>query len=789
MATMVSARWRKVVRDVWLHKARTSLVVLAISIGIIGAGSVLNTWSLLRLVTGEEFHASNPASATIRVNSVDGELLARVRALGTVGAAESRRAVLASVRTERGWRTLMLFVAPDFDKRIGVLRHETGAWPPTDGSIVVEASSVDFAHVRVGGSLEVKIGDQTRTLEVAGIARDVGLPPGWMEHVVYAFVTPATLATFGVPSQPNQLQIVVNADRLDRDHVRQVAYDVKALVESTGHRVIDVDVPVPGRHIHAAQIDSLLFTQGAFGALALLLSAILVVNLISAMLAGQVREIGTMKAIGARGPQIARMYLVLSVALGLVACAIAVPLAALIGRGYAQFTAEILNFDIRGFEIPRWSFALQIAVGALLPLAAASIPVIQGCRVSVAVALRDVGIVETSAGDAGFIRRVSGLRRPLLLSLRNAFRRRQRMILTLLTLATGGAVYIGTRNLRQGVIGSIDLLFAPQRYDIVVRFVKPHAPDSIAAAVSKVPGVARAEAWVAARAAQIRDDGTMGNTFAVTGTPTRTVMLELPIVRGRNLGPADTDAFVANSRLVEEDAAFELGNRVKLMVEGRPVTWTVVGVAESGPSAAAYATRAALMGMSGQSGATLAVIAATATGSASQFDLMQRLRSNLADAGFEVESGQLMLQQRAVMQDHMIMVVGFLGIMGELMIVVGGLGLASTMSLSVLERTREIGVLRAIGAKHRAIFTMIQVEGLVIALFSWLLALPLSLPISVMLGQAFGRIMITVPVTLLPEPVGAASWLAVVVLVSFVACAWPAYAAMRVTTAAALSYE
>ena len=65
---------------------------------------------------------------------------------------------------------------------------------------------------------------------------------------------------------------------------------------------------------------------------------------------------------------------------------------------------------------------------------------------------------------------------------------------------------------------------------------------------------------------------------------------------------------------------------------------------------------------------------------------------------------------------HLLMVADFLGVMAWVMIAVGGLGLASTMSLAVLERTREIGVMRAIGARHGAIHLIIQVEGLVIAL-------------------------------------------------------------------------
>ncbi len=59
---------------------------------------------------------------------------------------------------------------------------------------------------------------------------------------------------------------------------------------------------------------------------------------------------------------------------------------------------------------------------------------------------------------------------------------------------------------------------------------------------------------------------------------------------------------------------------------------------------------------------------------------------------------------------------------------------------------------------------------------------------SVILGKAFGRIMIPVPVTYLPEPAGVGRWFLVVLAVSVVACAWPAIRAMRITTAAALSY-
>jgi putative ABC transport system permease protein len=789
---MISPRWRKVLRDLWLHKSRTILVVLAISVGIIGAGAVLDTWSLVRNATRQEYGSSNPASATLRTDSVDDALLNLVRRMPEIRLAESRRNVSASVLTSTGWRSALLMASPSFPtSRIGIIKQEEGDWPPPDGAMVVERSSVDYANAAVGDRMQVRVGDNgVRELRIAGIARDVGLAPGWMEHVVYIFVTPETLAELGAPKTLDQLQIVVADRSMSREQVRAVANKVKAVVESTGRTVKDITVPIPGRHIHAAQIDSLLYTQGAFGLLALLLSGFLVINLVSAMLAGQVREIGVMKAIGAEPRQIAAMYLALALALGVVASVIAIPVAAVIGRLYARFTADLLNFDVSSATIPPWIIAVQLATGILLPLVAASIPIIIGTRIPVSEALRDFGIGSRSAERPDHVMRmIPGLGRPTILSLRNAFRRRARMFMTLITLATGGAVYLGAINLRASVVKSVDSLFGTQNFDMVVRFASPHAADSLETIVSGIDGVAGVEGWNGATAAVRRQDGSAGDAFPVTAPPANTKMLVVPVQEGRWLRSTDTNPLVVNRKLVELEPSLEVGTQVTLTIKGQETMWTVVGLTDVVPSPAAYTSLEALAPLTDNGRARAIVIKSALPSSVAQFDLLRRVRLALTDGGFVITTGQLMLEQRAVIEDHLLMVAGFLGIMAKLIIVVGGLGLASTMSIGVLERTREIGVLRAIGAPHRAIFSMIQVEGLVIAVLSWLAAIPLSIPMSVILAQAFARVMIPVPIEYVPELSGVLIWLAIVVGVSVVACAWPALRAMRVTAARALAYE
>jgi len=112
----------------------------------------------------------------------------------------------------------------------------------------------------------------------------------------------------------------------------------------------------------------------------------------------------------------------------------------------------------------------------------------------------------------------------------------------------------------------------------------------------------------------------------------------------------------------------------------------------------------------------------------------------------------------------------------------------SSMGTSVIERTREFGVMRAIGAKSHAVLRNVISEGVFIGLMSWFIAVALSLPPSLIVDNLIGGLFSRVPLTLIVSPVGLVGWLLVVALGSIAASAYPAWQASSLTVRETLSY-
>jgi putative ABC transport system permease protein len=171
-----------------------------------------------------------------------------------------------------------------------------------------------------------------------------------------------------------------------------------------------------------------------------------------------------------------------------------------------------------------------------------------------------------------------------------------------------------------------------------------------------------------------------------------------------------------------------------------------------------------------------------------QEEVLEALKARFLAAGFEasLETGSAVIIQHRGQIDILITL---LLVMGLLIAIVGGLGLMGTMSMNILERTREIGVLRSVGAENGTIFRMVVAEGALIGLISWALSALVAIPINQFLDQALGERLMTIPIMYVFSYQGLWVWLVVALLLAALASLLPARNAVRLTVRDVLAYE
>lgn len=792
----LSTPWRKALRDLWLNKARTILVILAIATGVFGLGLVLDAYAILTREMNENYVRTNPASATLYTEPLDNTTVQAIGNLPQIAEAEARRMVVGRIQVAPDeWLNIWLYLIDDFDQvRLDRFDPDEGQYPPQTGEILLERAALRLVKMKLGDTAAVKIPDgEPVDLQMTGTVHAPGLPPAWMEGFAYGYITRETFAKLGGDPYFNEVKILVAENPLDKTAIRSTAYETKAWLEQNGQAVSRIEIPEPGKHPHASQMATLLFLLEAFGLLALGMSGVLTANMISALMAQQIRQIGVMKAVGGRGSQVAVIYFGMVLLLGLLGLAVGMPLAVLAGRGYSEFASGMLNFQVFNNAIPAWAFILQAGVGLLIPLVAAIFPILRGSRVTVRQAINDYGIAGTSGKqDFNSDLQSSIFSRPFLLSLRNTFRRRARLALTLITLAAGGAGFIVAMNVLASMDSTVAARYDAARYDVQFSFSQPYLDEQVDEAIRSVNGVQMAESWGGAKAALVYADGTRSNLYNLVAPPATTqLMSDLPIVAGRWLRPDDTNALVINHALLAKEPDLQIGSQVTLRMGGAEQTWQVVGVVQEIMALpTVYVNQDAFVAATGLEGVTQnVVVVADDRSPETVAEVTRRLEAALTAAGLDVSASQQLAQVRQAIEEHLLILASFLIMMSILVLMVGGLGLASTMSMNVLERRREIGVLRAIGASTAAVLRIIVAEGMMIGALSWGLAVVLAWPISRFVAATFGTTFFEAPLQFAISPLGMVLWLGIALILAALASLYPAWNAAQMTVRQTLAYE
>ncbi|MBI4966832.1 MAG: FtsX-like permease family protein [Rhodospirillales bacterium] len=805
---MIAPRWRKIWGDIAAARGRTLMLVIALAAGVFGLSTILSAYSVLTREIAFNYQATHPASATIEMETVSDAVLARVRSRPEIAEVERRAVVPARAQVGLDWQPMLLFVVENFEAiRLNRFQSLSGAWPPPTGTLLIEHTAQRVLRATEGHSVIVKTPQGRPTaLAISGLVHDTTLAPAWQEQTGYGYITAETLRLLDQSLGFDELRLQYQDRLSDLAFIEERTQAVASDLRDQGEIIHGLKIPPPQKHPHQTQMQSVLALFIVVAAMALVLSAILVASVLAVMLSRQIREIGIMKAIGARTSQIVWLYVGFVLVLGSAAVAIGAPAGVAASRVLARTIAvDLLNFTLTSFSLPFWVLAAVAGSGVGVPVLVALPTIVRACRRTAGEALADFGVADGAVGGGGlaaFRVSVRGIAIPYRLSIGNMLRRRGRLILVLVLLAAGGAMFMTGLNLRAGWEGFSERINTERHYDFEFRLSEPASIVQVERVLSGIEGIARFELWGYRETAFAREglfdvarvypDRSHGS-FALYGVAPDTTLIEFPLRNGRWLANDDTDAVVLNQAGLARIPKAKPGDRLTLSIADALTHWTLVGVVEEvGSPPAAYVAASsygALTGL-GTGGEMLRIALARSTDRAAidRDQVLRRIETALDREGLAVERGLPKSMLRTAMGDHIAVLVSTLILTSGLLAAIGGLGLASSMAINVVERTRELGIMRAIGATPAAILKIVVSEGMMIGLVSWLPAVALSLPLSWGIGVVVGNLAFKTPLTLTVSGLALGLWLVLVLVIAIVASAIPAQRASRIVVREALAF-
>ncbi|MBE2238394.1 MAG: ABC transporter permease [Caldilineaceae bacterium] len=778
---------------------RTLIVSLAVAVGVYAVGSILAAQTLML----REFHNDRDdaqlANAIVFTQPFDAKLAERVQTdVPGVVAAEARESLRARVAVDAELRRSIELVAVDdfANMRVDSYPLVEGRWPDKKDEIMLEHMGLPYVNAVIGDAITIELPDDTqKRFVVTGLMHNPTYPSPEITGFTFGAVTPDGMEYLGGSPLFTEMRLRLDPQAIETQRAREIVDAVEERIEKSGRTI--AGRTIVGKSIIESIVNTAVMILSFFGWIILLLSAFLVINTISALIAQQVNQIGIMKLVGASRGQMIAMYLSLVLVYGVIAFAVAIPLAVLTAQYLmTDLIVDLVNLRPDSLALPLWVYGVMVSIGVFIPVLAGIFPVLQGTRITTYAALNALNM-QSGASGAGFFDRMLArlpkrwLQRPLLLSIRNTLRHKGRLLRTMIVMILGTSLFIAVISVRISVNTTQEDFLRYHQYDVQVQLQEPHRIARLESAALTAPGVVDVEFWASGSASRIRADDTESNRYQVIGLPEGSDMVDPILQAGRWLRADDEYAVVLNATVAKDERDVAVGDTITLKMDGRERPWQVVGMVGADAQGPKIYMNQQVFGYENRipGRANSVQFITEAHDLLGQTTMEATLLRHFEKLGYAVRathSSQTLNAQNGLMFD---IIVGFLILNAVLLGVVGSLGLSTTMGINMLERIREIGVLRAIGASNAAIRRIVLLEGLVIAAFSWVIGFALSFPVARIMSEEIGLALLDTPLSFTYALSAAILWFFALLVLAVIASLGPARGAVRLTIREVLAYE
>lgn len=784
---------RKALQDLLSSPKRTLTVVFALLLGIWGVGTVVISYTILTRDLQSNYLQTLPAQAVFRSDEFGKLNPQQIQNLPGVETAEFRDFSLHRIEVKPNvWIPLWLYNVEDFDKiKLAKVFYQSGARKPTSGTIWIERDGRNVSYLDTDSIANVRIGNQLVRVPISGICFDPGQAPATQDAFIYAYTDAKTYQQLTRKSIHNRL-LVRFKDVSSTEEVQQKALNLQSYFQKQRMPIRSLDIPKFNEHPHQWQLNTLLFLIGTIGLLAFLMGAVLVSQLMRSILISQIRQIGIMKAIGASRGQVFRIYLCMLLFIGAVAGIAALPLASLSGRAFSAFVASKLNFNILTTFVPWPVYASLVAASLLLPVLLSLATLWKGTQTSVREALTDYGISsQVSFSGTGFLSRWH-LPDSLVLAIRNTLRNKRRLVVTILTMALGVAIFDTGFNVRQSLWNLLQAQKEELNYDIQVVLNKAVSQEEALAPFKNLPNIQATELWVGGRGEIQSKLIATDKGAGIVALPQQTHRLRLKMIEGRWLQKNPDIEIVINQQAWALYNHPKIGDKVVLNIGNATIEARLVGIAQQFDKAKVYMAIQQYDAVANPDHTVnTLVIVAKNKAFPEVMTLKQEIEKSLASSDLDVAYVMSQAERVFIIYAHLNIILYTIVILSLLVLVVSAVGMASATGINIWERTREIGIMRAIGATPSQIYRLFVLEGLLVSVVSIVLGLILAYPLSRVAAVFFGDLMLGKNSVLeyAFSPMGFGITLVTTLVFGWLASRIPARSAIRISTREALAYE
>lgn len=802
----MSVIWNKVWFDMWGNKGRSLLVILSIAVGVFAVGAIFGLVD--QLLTGMDSAHQEVSPSHINVilrEYIPQSVVDQVKEIPGVDGIDPVNQVTLryKLNPEDEWELGTLVQRPDYEQQTyDIITLKDGSWPDSE-NFAVERMTAQFFGMELGDRVIFDQQGEEREFELSGLVRHPFVEPPPFGGQAHFFTDAEGLSSFGVP-EGFFGQLLVTVDPYSVEEAERVAGDIRTTLAEMGIGVAVTLYQDPDAHWGRIFVEGVTLVLQVMAIVSLFLSVVIVFNTMTALITQQTDQIGVIKAIGGSRGTITRVYLTEVVIFSIIGLIVALPLSLAFSFFMTKNFLNLFNIDYDTFQYSPQAVAIQVATALLIPIIAALWPVLKGARITVREAISTYGI-GADFGSTWFDRLIEKIGATLLptayaASLGNMFRRKGRLILSLLVLTTAGVMFLVTMSLVSSIDYTLENEMKRQVYNIRIGMFGNQNASDVLSLVEDNSEITDAQVWLSQNASlykngeQLKDSAGLGTQLV--GVPSGEVMYQPLIVDGRWLEEGDENVIVMNQETADKNG-INVGDSLTVDLGNLGESeWEVVGtyriVYDTGFDVEPiYAPLDRMQEVTGVGNlANQLLVTADMSTLDEEALLLDDLVAQFEEAGIPVDfyttTGRL--EARDYADNQFSTVITMLLNLSMLIAVVGGIGLMGSLGISIVERRREIGVMRAIGAGSRPISGMLIMEGLLQGLLSFLAAVPIAYILAQPLANALGQTMLSIDLDFAYNFQAVGMLFVAVVVIAIFASILPSRNATRVSVRESLAY-